>query len=461
MRYNRQIRPREVATVQHKKTELIERADQEGVKFVSLQFTDVMGTIKNVTIPTTELPEALDKGIWFDGSSVEGFTRICESDTYLMPDTNTYQVLPWSPPQQRTARLICDVLQPDGQPFSGDPRFVLRSALAECEKLGYTYRVSSELEFFLFTMMDDKPSTAPVPHDVAGYFDLSPRDLASEVRQDIIVALEAMGIKVERAHHEVASGQHEINFRYADALTSADNCMTFKYAVKAVAQSYGLHATFMPKPIFGINGSGMHTHQSLYNADGRNALFDPDDRYKLSPLAYYFMAGQMRHARSLTAIVAPTVNSYKRLVPGYEAPVYICWGQINRSALIRVPRYSDGREENTRLELRCPDPSCNPYLAYAAMLAAGMEGIKQELAPPAPVEENVYDFSDEKLRELSIDTLPGSLIEALGELEGDELLRETLGEHVYHAFLRAKKTEWDQYRTQVTQWELDQYLTSL
>jgi glutamine synthetase len=443
------------------KSEVIEHAGRAEVKFVSLQFTDVMGTIKNVTIPVSELKEALENGIWFDGSSVEGFTRICESDMYLLPDPNTYQVLPWLPGAQRTARLICDVLQPDGKPFPGDPRSVLRGALAACGEMGYSYQVSSELEFFLFTMRDERPSRAPVPHDFAGYFDFSPRDLASEVRQDIILALEAMGIKVERAHHEVASGQHEINFRYADALTSADNCMTFKYVVKAVAQDHGLHATFMPKPIYGINGSGMHTHQSLFDSRGRNAFFSPEDQYRLSPLAYNFLAGQMRHAKALAAIVAPTVNSYKRLVPGYEAPVYICWGQINRSALIRIPRYSNDHDERTRLELRCPDPSCNPYLAYAAMLATGLEGIRQNLTPPPPVEENVYDFSDEKLCEMSIESLPGSLIEALGELERDEVLRQALGEHLYQSFMRAKKTEWDQYRTQVTPWEIDQYLTLL
>lgn len=440
---------------------VIEQAEQAGVKFVSLQFTDVMGTIKNVTIPISELGVSLEEGVWFDGSSVEGFTRICESDMYLLPDPNTYQVLPWSPPEQRIARLICDVLQPDGQAFPGDPRFVLRSAVAECLEMGYTYQVSSELEFFLFTMRDDRPSRAPVPHDVASYFDFSPRDLASDVRQDIISALEAMGITVERAHHEVASGQHEINFRYADALTSADNCMTFKYVVKAVAQEHGLYATFMPKPIYGMNGSGMHTHQSLFDSSGSNAFFDPGDRYRLSPLAYHFLAGQMQHARPLAAIVAPTVNSYKRLVPGYEAPAYVCWGQVNRSALIRVPKYSNDRHERTRLELRCPDPSCNPYLAYAAMLKTGLDGVHQKLMPPPPVEENVYDFSDEKLAELSIQSLPGSLMEALGELERDEVLRDTLGEHVYEAFVRAKKTEWDQYRTQVTPWEIDQYLTLL
>jgi glutamine synthetase len=440
---------------------VLEQARQDEATFVSLQFTDVMGTIKNVTIPVSEIGEALENGIWFDGSSVEGYTRICESDMYLMPDANTYQLLPWSVPEQRTARIICDVLQPSGQPFGADPRSVLKLAMAECEEMGYTYHVSSEIEFFLFTMRDDKPSRRPVPHDVASYFDFSPRDLASEVRQDIILALESMGIEVERAHHEVASGQHEINFRYADALASADNCMTFKYVVKAVAQEHGLHATFMPKPIYGINGSGMHTHQSLFDSEGRNAFFDANDRYRLSPLAYNFVAGQMKHARGMTAIVAPTVNSYKRLVPGYEAPVYICWGQVNRSALIRIPRYSNGRDERTRLELRCPDPSCNPYLAYAAMLKAGLEGIQEKLMPPPPVEENVYDFSDEKLKEMSIDSLPGSLMEALGELERDDLLRETLGEQTYEAFVRAKKTEWDQYRTQVSQWEIDQYLTLL
>ncbi len=441
--------------------ETTDRAQQDEVDFVSLQFTDVMGTIKNVTIPVSELGEALENGIWFDGSSVEGYTRICESDMYLMPDANTYQLLPWTPAEQRTARIICDVLQPNGQPFAADPRSVLRATMTECQEMGYIYHVSSEIEFFLFTMREDKPSRRPVPHDVAGYFDFSPRDLASEVRQDIILALESMGIKVERAHHEVATGQHEINFRYADALTSADNCMTFKYVVKAVAQEHGLHATFMPKPIYGINGSGMHTHQSLFDLDGRNAFFDAHDRYRLSQVAYHFIAGQMKHARGMAAIVAPTVNSYKRLVPGYEAPVYICWGQVNRSALIRIPRYSSGHDERTRLELRCPDPSCNPYLAYAAMLETGLEGIRHKMTPPPPVEENVYDFSDEKLQEMSIDSLPGSLMEALAELERDEVLRETLGEHVYQAFMRAKMTEWDQYRTQVSQWEIDQYLTLL
>jgi glutamine synthetase len=434
------------------------RADQ--VKFVSLQFTDVMGTIKNVSIPAERLEEVLNHGIWFDGSSIEGFARIHESDMMLMPDPTTYQVLPWEPAETRVARLICDVHDPDGNPFEGDPRRILQRAIAEAKAMGYTYNVSPELEFFLF-LMDGKPRIEPVPHDVAGYFDFSPRDLATEVRQDIVSALHGMGMEVERAHHEVATGQHEINFRYAGALTSADNTMTFKYAVKAVANLHGLYATFMPKPIFGINGSGMHTHQSLFDAQGKNVFFDPADKYKLSQIAYHFLAGQLAHARSLSAILAPTVNSYKRLVPGYEAPVYICWAQINRSALIRIPRYSPGREQATRLELRCPDPSCNPYLAFAVMLRAGLEGIRQQLTPPEPVEEDVYHFDDARLRELHIATLPSSLEEALQEAEKDSLVWETLGERAFQAFLRAKRSEWDEYRLRVTPWELERYLEVL
>jgi glutamine synthetase len=310
--------------------------------------------------------------------------------------------------------------------------------------------------------MNAEPRIRPVPHDVGGYFDFSPRDLASQVRGDITLALESMGMEVEMEHHEVATGQHEIDIRYADALTSADNVMTLRYTVKAVSQTFGLYATFMPKPIFGINGSGMHVHQSLYNtSDGENAFFDPGDKYKLSKTAYAFMAGQIEHARALAAIAAPTVNSYKRLTPGYEAPVYVCWGQINRSALIRIPRYSPGWEQSTRLELRCPDPSCNPYLAFAAMLWAGLDGIERELAPLPPVEENVYDFDDANLRELDIATLPSTLKEAIGELEKDEVLQQALGGHACHAFVRAKKAEWDEYRIQVTDWELNRYLETL
>ncbi|MFQ6015709.1 MAG: type I glutamate--ammonia ligase [Anaerolineae bacterium] len=440
--------------------QFLEQVKADKVKFISLQFTDVVGAIKNVTIPVERLPEALEKGIWFDGSSVEGFARIYESDMFLMPDINTYRVLPWGPMEQREARLICDVYTPDGKQFAGDPRYILKRALAAAQEMGYVYNTGAELEFFLFKM-DAEPKMAPVPHDVGGYFDFSPRDLASRVRQDIILALEQMGMKVEMGHHEVATGQHEIDFRYAEALTSADNCVTFKYTVKAVAQKHGLYATFMPKPLAGVNGSGMHTHQSLLDAEGRNVFFDPEDKYRLSPLAYQYMAGQIAHARALAAIVAPTVNSYKRLVPGYEAPAYICWAQINRSALIRIPSYSPGREQSTRLELRCPDPSCNPYLAFAAMLMAGLDGIEQKMTPPLPVEEDVYHFDDARLEELSIGMLPNTLEEALAELERDEVLQESLGKHAYEAFVRAKREEWDEYRLQVTPWELDRYLQIL
>lgn len=440
--------------------EILEQVKADGVQFVSLQFTDVMGTVKNVTIPAERLEEALEKGIWFDGSSIEGFTRIYESDMFLVPDAATYRVFPWGPQEHRAARLICDVYTPKGEPFEGDPRHILRQAIAAAEEMGYLYNTGPEFEFFLFKM-NERPLITPVPHDVGGYFDFSPRDLASQVRQAIVPALREMGMKVEADHHEVAEGQHEIDFEYADALTSADHCITFKYTVKAVAQKHGLYATFMPKPLFGVSGSGMHTHQSLFNPAGENVFYDPDDRYRLSRLAYNFIAGQMAHARALAAIIAPTVNSYKRLTPGYEAPVYICWAQINRAALIRIPSYAPGREGSTRLELRCPDPSCNPYLAFAAMLMAGLDGIKRDLTPPPPVEEDVYHFDDAKLRELAIDTLPATLGEALEELEGDRLLQGTLGEHAYDAFVRAKRAEWDEYRIQVTGWELDRYLQVL
>jgi len=442
------------------KQEVLERVKADNVRFVSLQFTDIVGTIKNVAIPAGRLGEVLEKGVWFDGSSVEGFARIYESDMVLMPDVNTYRLLPWEPQARKVARIICDVHRPNGDPFEGDPRYILKRAIRAAEERGYNYNVGPELEFFLFKM-NSEPKIRPVPHDVGGYFDFSPRDLASQVRGDIAVTLESLGMEVEMAHHEVAAGQHEIDIRYADALTSADNVMTLRYTVKAVSQTFGLYATFMPKPIFGINGSGMHTNQSLYTLDGENAFFDLSDKYNLTKTAYAFMAGQIKHARALSAIASPTVNSYKRLTPGYEAPVYVCWGQINRSALIRIPRYSPGREQATRLELRCPDPSCNPYLAFATMLWAGLDGIERELEPPPPVEENVYHFDDAKLRELDIATLPSTLKEAIDELEKDEVLRQALGEHAYHAFVRAKKAEWDEYRIQVTDWELDRYLETL
>jgi glutamine synthetase len=439
--------------------EVLEQARADNVKFVSLQFTDILGTIKSITIPTGRLEEALERGVWFDGSSIEGFARIYESDMVLKPDPVTYRVLPWSVPERRRARIICDLYRPDGSPFAGDPRTVLRRVVARAEALGFIYNTGPELEFFLFKKDGEFP-TRPVPHDVGGYFDFSPRDEAQKVRSDIILALEQLGIKVEASHHEVASGQHEIDFLYADALTSADNAVTFKYTVKAIAATHGLYATFMPKPIFGVNGSGMHTHQSLFSGE-ENLFFDADDEYRLSELAYQFIAGQLSHAKALSAILAPTVNSYKRLVPGYEAPAYICWAQINRSALIRIPRYSPGRENSTRAELRCPDPSCNPYLAFAVMLASGLDGVENKMTAPPAVNEDVYDFDENDLRERSIGVLPGTLGEALRALSADQVIRDALGEHVYEAFSRAKQVEWDDYRVRVTEWELTRYLETL
>jgi glutamine synthetase len=445
--------------------ELFERVKSDGVVFVSLQFSDILGTIKSVTIPVSGLEEAVERGVWFDGSSVEGFARIYESDMVLHPDLDTYSVLPWEAPDHRQARLICDVYQPDGQPFPGDPRRVLRRAVERAAEKGYTYNAGPELEFFLFKKNNSAPGGSvplrPVPHDVGGYFDFSPRDLASDVRMDIMHALTSLGMEAETSHHEVATAQHEIDIRFADALTAADNVMTLRYTIKAVAAAHDLYATFMPKPIAGINGSGMHTHQSLFDAQGHNTFFNSGDRYKLSTVAYRFIAGQLAHARALAAVVAPTVNSYKRLTPGYEAPVYVCWARINRSALIRVPSYLPGREQSVRAELRCPDPSANPYLAFAVMLTAGLDGIERGLEAPDPVEEDVYHFDDLRLAELDIASLPGTLEEALDELERDQLLRDALGDHAYQAFMRAKRAEWDEYRIQVTDWELARYLETL
>ncbi|MEW6685465.1 MAG: type I glutamate--ammonia ligase [Candidatus Edwardsbacteria bacterium] len=439
-----------------KQTNLIKKVENDRVKFIHLQFTDILGTIKNVTKPVEHLPRILEEGVWFDGSSIEGFARICESDMLLVPDLSTYHLLPWSENEKRAARIICDIQTINTQPFEGDPRYILKRMLKKAKEKGYIYNTGPEVEFFLLQKIDGRPK--PVPHDVGGYFDFSPHDPASEVREETLLALKELGINGESSQHEVAGGQHEIDIRYADALTSADNVMTLKYTIRAIAHRHDLYTTFMPKPIFGINGSGMHTHQSLFNTKGENLFFARDDRYKLSKLAYSFIAGQLAHAKALAAIVAQTVNSYKRLVPGYEAPVYICWGQVNRSALIRIPRYSKGREQATRAELRCPDPCCNPYLAFACMLAAGLDGVEKRMKPPEPVEENVYHFDDQKLKELSIDSLPGSLEEALNELEKDKVLLEALGSHTAEKLLQAKKTEWNDYRTQVTPWELQEYL---
>jgi glutamine synthetase len=439
---------------------LIEKAKADGIRFVQLQFTDVLGIVKAVTIPIHQLEGSVRHGTWFDGSSIEGFTRIAESDQYLMPDMSTFAEIPWQPASGRrgTARIICDVFTPRGEPFVGDPRFVLRRQVLRAQKLGYIVNMGPELEFFLFNR-DANGKVAPLPHDLAGYFDFS-TDLAQEVRQDMVDALEAFGIKVEAAHHEVAAGQHEIDFEYSDALRTADNAVTFKFALKAIAQQHGLYATFMPKPIFGINGSGMHTHQSLFSiADQRNAFADPANKYGLSDLARSYMAGILAHARAMIAILAPTVNSYKRLVPGYEAPTYITWGRTNRSALIRVPMISPGKSiEGTRAELRCPDPSSNTYLAFAVMIAAGLDGVEKGLQLSEPVEESLFEMDAARVSERGIRELPGTLGEAMDELRSDPVICEALGEHVLEHYLEAKQAEWDEYRAQVTQWELDRYL---
>ncbi|HEY65566.1 MAG TPA: type I glutamate--ammonia ligase [Caldilineae bacterium] len=431
--------------------EVIERTH---VEFINLQFTDIVGSVKQVTIPVSEWDVAVQHGIWFDGSSIEGFARIAESDMYLKPDLSTFAVIPWESEGLVTARCICDVYTPKGEPFIGDPRYVLKRVLAEAEEMGFVYQTGPELEFFLFRPgPDGRPTTTP--HDSAGYFDVS-TDMAHRVRRQMVKALNEFGIAVEAAHHEVATGQHEIDIRYGPALTTADNTVTLRVTLKAIAQRNGLYCTFMPKPVAGINGSGMHTHQSLaYKDSGKNAFADPNGEYGLSTVALQFIAGQLAHARGMSAVVAPLVNSYKRLVPGYEAPVYISWARINRSALIRIPRTSPGRPESTRIELRCPDPAANPYLAFAVMLAAGLDGIRKGMEPPPPAEENLYEIGGARGR---LQTLPGSLGEALVELEKDEVIQAALGHHIFERYLEAKRIEWDEYRSSVSEWELERYL---
>jgi len=440
--------------------EQIEKAKADGIRFVQLQFTDILGIVKAVTIPIHRMEGSVKHGTWFDGSSIEGFTRIAESDQYLMPDMATFAEIPWQPGDgpRGTARVICDVFTPRGEPFVGDPRFVLRRQVERARKLGYIVNMGPELEFFLFRR-DETGKVTPLPHDLAGYFDFS-TDLAQEIRQDMVDALEAFGIKVEAAHHEVAAGQHEIDFEYSDALKTADNALTFKFALKAIAQQHGLYATFMPKPIFGINGSGMHTHQSLFSIEkGRNAFADPDNKYGLSDLARSYMAGILAHAKGMAAVLAPTVNSYKRLVPGYEAPTYITWGRTNRSALIRVPMISPGKSiEGTRAEVRCPDPSSNTYLAFAVMIAAGLDGVERGLTLSDPVEESLFEMDAARVTERGIKELPGTLGQAIDELRADPVVCEALGDHVLEHYVEAKTAEWNEYRTQVTQWELDRYL---
>src|SRR5688500_11379684 len=440
--------------------EKIESAKSNGIRFIQLQFTDIIGHVKAVTIPIHQLEGSVRHGTWFDGSSIEGFTRIAESDQYLMPDMATFSEIPWQKGSgpRGTARVICDVFTPNGDPFVGDPRYVLRRQVERAKKLGYVVNTGPELEFFLLRRGDDG-GIEPLPHDQAGYFDFS-TDLAQEIRQDMVDALEAFGIRVEAAHHEVAEGQHEIDFEYSDALQTADNAITFKFALKAIAQQHGLYATFMPKPIHGINGSGMHTHQSLYSIDeSRNAFADGESSYGLSPLAKSYAAGILTHARGMIAVLAPLVNSYKRLVPGYEAPTYLTWGRTNRSALIRVPKVSPGKSiEGTRAEVRCPDPSSNTYLAFAVMIAAGLDGVERGLELADPVEESLFEMDAATIAAKGIRELPGTLGEAIAELEADSVICEALGDHVLSHFVEAKKAEWDEYRTQVSDWEVERYL---
>jgi glutamine synthetase len=438
--------------------DLLARVKEDDVKFISLQFTDVTGAVKSVDIPAGRLEGALQDGIWFDGSSIEGFARIQESDMRLMLDADTYAVLPWSPVELRRARVFCDIFQPDGEPFPGDPRGTLKQLLSRITEKGWIYNVGPEPEFFLFKR-NGPANIHPVPHDVGGYFDFSANDEAVRVRTELMDALAGMGLEVEMGHHEVALGQHEIDFQFDDALRTADNILTLKYTVKAIAAQHGLVASFMPKPIYGINGSGMHCHQSLFDTQGNNLFYDPDDEYNLSALAYGFISGQLSHARAMAAVVAPTVNSYKRLVPGYEAPVYVGWARINRSALIRIPHYTPGREKSIRAELRFPDPSANPYLALTVMLAAALDGIEKSMTPPAPLNEvNVYHLTPEERSEKNIEELPGSLAEALNLLDEDTVLQDALSHETYEAFRRAKWAEIEEYRMRVTDWEVERYL---
>ena len=425
------------------------------VKFIRLWFTDILGALKGVAITAQELEEALDQGVGFDGSSIEGFARIDESDMVAMPDPTTFRILPWRPRQNAVARMICDILTPEWKPFEGDPRYVLKRNLERASKLGYTYYVGPELEFFYF-----KSSEGTDILDQGGYFDQTPLDLATELRRETVLTLEEMGIAVELSHHEVATSQHEIDLRYCDALTMADNVMTHRLVIKEVAMRNGLYATFMPKPIHGVNGNGMHVHQSLFQGD-KNVFFDPNDPYHLSPIAKSFIAGLVHHAPAITAVTNQWVNSYKRLIQGYEAPVYISWASVNRSDLIRVPAYKQGREESVRIEYRAPDPACNPYLAFSVLLAAGLDGIENSLAPPDPVEDNVYQMADAERTQRGIGILPGSLWEAISLAEQSSLVRNCLGDHVFNSFLQNKKIEWDQYKAHVSDFELKKYLPIL
>lgn len=434
---------------------VLKKAKELNVRFVRLWFTDILGYLKSFSITIQELPGALEDGMGFDGSSIEGFARIDESDMMALPDPNTFQLLPWRPKENGVARMFCDILKPGGEPFEGDPRYVLKQNLKRAAEKGLTFYVGPELEYFYFQNSEGTQFL-----DQGGYFDLIPPDTASDLRRDTILALEEMGIGVEYSHHEVAPSQHEIDLRYTDALTMADSVMTYRLAVKQVAAKHGVYATFMPKPVFGVNGSGMHVHQSLFKGD-RNAFFDPKDEFHLSKTAKYYLAGLLKHSQEITAVTNQWVNSYKRLVPGYEAPVYISWARRNRSDLVRIPGYKPGQENATRVEYRSPDPACNPYLTFSVMLAAGLEGIEKQYTPPKPVEQNVFEMSEEERKKRGIDTLPGSLIEAIRLTEKSELVRRALGDHVFNSFIANKLIEWDRYRTHISDYEIKRYLPLL
>jgi glutamine synthetase len=434
--------------------EILKIADEDNVRFLRLQFTDILGVLKNVEVPRSQFDKALDGQIMFDGSSIEGFVRIEESDMLLVPDLSTFRVNPWAGPDgSRVGRLICDVYRPDGTPFAGCPRMALARQIERAAGMGYTMVAGPEAEFFLFNKQDGR--TLVETHDVGGYFDLTPVDRGEECRRDVVVVLESMGFEVEAAHHEVAPGQHEIDFKYAEAMECADNVATFRFVVKKVALDHGLHATFMPKPIFGVNGSGMHTNQSLLDREGNNTFYDPGAKWELSDVALGYIGGILRHAKAFVAVTNPLVNSYKRLVPGYEAPTNIAWSEKNRSPLVRVPAR---RGMSTRCEVRVPDPSCNPYLALAVQLAAGLDGVEQGIDPGAPVNKNIFSMSQREKKRLKIDSLPADLSAALDYFEKNKTMREALGDHIFEHYLLAKRQEWHEYISHVHPWEQDRYL---
>ncbi|MFC1523329.1 type I glutamate--ammonia ligase [Thermodesulfobacteriota bacterium] len=439
------------------KKDILKIVDEENIHFFRLQFVDINGFMKNVAIPRSQLEKALNGQMMFDGSSIDGFVRIDESDMYLVPDYDTFVVLPWRNQEGiAAARIICDVYKSDATtPFEGCPRGNLKRVLADARDMGYTLNVGTEAEFFLFNR-DDNGNPTTETHDTAGYFSVDPDDDGINCRREIIETLEKMGFEIEASHHEVAEGQHEVNFKYADALTCADNTVTFKWVVKTIAKRYGLHATFMPKPVFGINGSGMHTNQSLFNLDGSNAFFDEKAPMQLSEIAYQYLAGINKNARGFSAVTNPLVNSYKRMVPGYEAPVYVAWSASNRSALMRIPA---SRGLGTRVEVRCPDPTCNPYLAFAMMLNSGLDGVKNKMTPPPSTDQNIYKMTPGQMKKAKIKSMPASLLEAIDELKKNPIAKETLGSHIFKKYIESKEAEWDSFRIAVTNWELDNYLT--